>query len=167
MFSVYPFLCDDWDNIYTLSYCHYQIGSMNYYPLFRVRSWNNGVRRMPFVFFFISISNELDIIIHVIHCDAISIRLWRHQQNENRASETRGRCEKVVVLSSFMYSLCHVRNEIIYVLSWRTVFELTHKITSSCALKHFGTSVHIIFSIINTFGDKMRSKLFKRSEIVP
>ena len=31
--------------IYTLSY-HHQIGSMNYYPLFRVRSWNNGVRCM-------------------------------------------------------------------------------------------------------------------------
>ena len=32
--------------IYTLSYYHHQIGSMNYYPLFRVRSWNNGVRCM-------------------------------------------------------------------------------------------------------------------------
>ena len=31
------------EKIYTLSYYHYQIGSMNYYPLFRVRSWNNGV----------------------------------------------------------------------------------------------------------------------------
>ena len=29
-----------------LSYYHNQIGSMNYYPLFRVTSWNNGVRRM-------------------------------------------------------------------------------------------------------------------------
>ena len=28
--------------IYTLSYYHHQIGSMNYYPLFRARSWNNG-----------------------------------------------------------------------------------------------------------------------------
>ena len=37
------FLCDDWENIYTLSYHHHQIGSMNYYPLFRVRSWNNGM----------------------------------------------------------------------------------------------------------------------------
>ena len=36
--------CDDWENIYTLSYYHHQIRSMNYYPLFRVRSWNNGVR---------------------------------------------------------------------------------------------------------------------------
>ena len=34
--------------IYTLSYYHYQIGSMNYYPLFRVRSWNNGVRCVSF-----------------------------------------------------------------------------------------------------------------------
>ena len=30
--------------IYTLSYYHHQIGSMNYYPLFRARSWNNGMR---------------------------------------------------------------------------------------------------------------------------
>ena len=42
------FSCDDWENIYTLSYYHHQIGSMNYYPLFRVRSWNNGVRCMCF-----------------------------------------------------------------------------------------------------------------------
>ena len=33
--------CNAWENIYTLSYYHHQIGSMNYYPLFRVRSWNN------------------------------------------------------------------------------------------------------------------------------
>ena len=42
------FSCDDWESIYTLSYYHHQIGSMNYYPLFRVRSWNNGVRCMSF-----------------------------------------------------------------------------------------------------------------------
>ena len=40
--------CDDWDNIYTLSYYHHQIGSMNYNPLFRVRSRNNSVRCMSF-----------------------------------------------------------------------------------------------------------------------
>ena len=34
--------------IYTLSYYHHQIGSMNYYPLFRARSWSNGVRCMSF-----------------------------------------------------------------------------------------------------------------------
>ena len=37
VFSVDPFPCDDWKNIYTLFY-YYQIGSMNYYPLLRVRS---------------------------------------------------------------------------------------------------------------------------------
>ena len=47
-FQFTHFSCDDWDNIYTLSYNHHQIGSMNYYPLFRVRSWNNGVRCMSF-----------------------------------------------------------------------------------------------------------------------
>ena len=44
-FQFTHFPCDDWENIYTLSN---QIGSMNYYPLFRVRSWNNGVRFMSF-----------------------------------------------------------------------------------------------------------------------
>ena len=47
-FQFIHFLYDDWENIYTLSYYHHQIGSMNYYPLFRVRSWNNGVRCMSF-----------------------------------------------------------------------------------------------------------------------
>ena len=41
-FQFTHFSCDDWENIYTLSYFHHQIGSMNYYPLLRVRSWNNG-----------------------------------------------------------------------------------------------------------------------------
>ena len=40
--------CDDREKIYILSYNHHQIGSMNCYPLFRVRSWNNGVRCMSF-----------------------------------------------------------------------------------------------------------------------
>ena len=54
-----------------------------------------------------SIHNELDISIHVIasqlsgNCDVTSYRLWRHQQNENRASETRGRWEKIVVFIVF------------------------------------------------------------------
>ena len=54
--------CDDWENIYiyiyiyTLSYHHHQIGSMNYYPLFRVRSWTNGVRCMSF---YILMGNDL------------------------------------------------------------------------------------------------------------
>ena len=123
-----------------------------------------------------SISNELDIIIHVIapqlsgHCDGISNRLWRHQQSENWASETRGRCVKIGVLLSFMDSLCRVRNKIMYVLSWRTVSVLTRvsfwcsfssgtreintKITLSSALKQFVTRVHISFYIYVMFGEK-------------
>ena len=45
-FQFTHFSCDDWENIYTLSYHHPQIGSMNYYLLFRVRSWNNDFRYM-------------------------------------------------------------------------------------------------------------------------
>ena len=47
-FQFTHFPCDDRQNIYTLFYYHCQIGSMNYYPLFRIRSWNNGVRWMSF-----------------------------------------------------------------------------------------------------------------------
>ena len=47
-FQFTHFCCDDWENKYTLSYFHHQIWRMNYYPLFRVRSWNNGVRCMFF-----------------------------------------------------------------------------------------------------------------------
>ena len=81
-----------------------------------------------------SISNELDIIIHVItwqlsgHCDVINKWLWCHQQNEKRVSETREQCVNIVVLSSFMDLLCHVRNEIMYALSWQTVSALTRGI---------------------------------------
>ena len=47
-FTHFPY--DDCENIYTWSCSHHQIGSMNYnpYPLFRVRSWNNGMRCMSF-----------------------------------------------------------------------------------------------------------------------
>ena len=34
------------ERICTLSYYHNQIGSINYHPLFRVRSWNNDMRCM-------------------------------------------------------------------------------------------------------------------------
>ena len=54
-FQFTHFPCDDWENISiyiyiyinTLSYYHHhQIRSMNYHPLFKVRSWNNGMRCM-------------------------------------------------------------------------------------------------------------------------
>ena len=58
LYGLYIHWCMKWDAsitvvchvtlLYTLSYYHHQIGSMNYYPLFRVRSWNNGVRCISF-----------------------------------------------------------------------------------------------------------------------
>ena len=98
------------------------------------------------------------------HCDVISNRLWRHQPNVNRASETRGRCVKIVALTSFLDSLC-LRNEILYILSWRTVYalrecyfgvylpcwfvtrEMNTKITLSWAHKQFATRVQSLFYI--------------------
>ena len=103
------------------------------------------------------------------HCEVISNRLWRHQQNVNRASETRRRRVKIVVLSLFMDSSCRLRNKIIYALSWRTVYALTRvlffgvyfhrccttrtinaNITLSRAHKQFTTRVHVIFSMYST-----------------
>ena len=49
-----------------------------------------------------SISNELDITCNVIapqlsaHCDVISNRLWRHQQNVKQTSKTRAQWVKIV-----------------------------------------------------------------------
>ena len=60
-FQFTHFPCDDWENIYTLSYYHHQIGSMNYYPLFTVRLWNNGVRCMSF-YILIYINSDLPMI---------------------------------------------------------------------------------------------------------
>ena len=94
------------------------------------------------------------------YCDLISNRLWRHQQNEDRPSETRGRCVKIVVLSSCMVSLCRVMNKIMCVLSWRTVSartgallatrEINTKITLWWALKQIVTLTCIILNKLLT-----------------
>ena len=99
----------------------------------RVLTWEEDfLHERPWILPWIkSMSNLFDIIIHMItsqlsgNCDVIWNRLWSHQQKENQASETRGRCVKIVILSSFMDSLCHARNKILYVLSWWTVSALT------------------------------------------
>ena len=96
--------------------------------------------------------NEWDNTIHVIasgYCDVISNWLWRHQQNGNRAGETRWRCVKIVVLWSFMDSLCRVRNVILVFIFPRcfTTREINTTITLSWALKQFVTQVHTLFSI--------------------
>ena len=108
-----------------------------------------------------SIFNKLDITCHVFasqlssHCDLIACRLWRLQQNVQRA-----RLEDHVWRSSLIESsidlLCRVRNKIIYALSWRTVSELTgvlfwcnkHQITLLWAHRQFAMRVHTLFYII-------------------
>ena len=60
-FQFSRFSCDDWKNVYTLSYCHHQIGSMNHYPLFRVMSRNNGMRCMSL---YILIKCGMKLLIH-------------------------------------------------------------------------------------------------------
>ena len=64
-FQFTHFPCDDWENIYTLSYYHHRIGSMNYNPLFRVRSLNNGVRCMSF---YILIKSEVSTFPIIVIC---------------------------------------------------------------------------------------------------
>ena len=52
--------------------------------------------------------------------------LWCHQKHVNWASVTRGRCVwRPSFLSSLVYSLCRLRNKIVYALSWRTVYVIT------------------------------------------
>ena len=114
-----------------------------------------------------SIFNELDITCHVFasqlsgHCDVIANRLWRYRQDVKGATEIRRWCVKILVLASFMDSLCRVWNKVMYVLLWRTVYALTRgcyfgvyfprccanweintKITLSWAHKQFSTRVH-------------------------
>ena len=79
-FQFTHFLRDDWENIHTFSYYHNQIESINYYPLFRVRSWNNGIRCMSFDIIiesktkYILLTMPLRIaakpqrILHLVHC---------------------------------------------------------------------------------------------------
>ena len=85
-----------------------------------------------------TISNELDITCHV----TMVWSLWRHRQSivtssaesVKRASETRGWCVKILVLTSFLDSLCRVRNKTMYVLLWWTVYALTR--VSNSGNKH-------------------------------
>ena len=68
--------CDDWENIYTLSYYHHQIGSMNYSPLFRVRSLNNGVDCMSFYIFW-TIPKLMQLLtLWILHSKLLEDRLW-------------------------------------------------------------------------------------------
>ena len=92
------------------------------------------------------------------HYDVTSNRVWRHQQNVNRVRGTRERCVKIVVLLSFRDLLCRVRNIIMYVTEWWTVYALNRvllcfyfqtnpKITILRMHKDFSTRVLTLFYI--------------------
>ena len=72
--------CDDCENMCTLSHHHYQIGSMTHLPLFRVRSWNNGIHCMSFYILkqrlWCSSWNMSDNLIHLQVTNWHDIKLW-------------------------------------------------------------------------------------------
>ena len=79
---------------YTLSYYHHhQIGSMNYHPLFRVRSWNNGMRCMSLYIRMLYCS--LPCLVYEV-CDALNPMYFTRKS---------ARCEMkwcyIVVITSF------------------------------------------------------------------
>ena len=116
------------------------------------------------------IFNELDITCHVFasqlsgHCDVIANRLWRHQQNVKRASETRGWHANIlvfIVIDGFVMSckkwnnvcttvtncLC-AHSSVILVLCFPrccATREKNTKITLSRAHIQFATRVHTLF----------------------
>ena len=89
------------------------------------KEWSKFLHDQPWISPWIKImSNELDIIIHVIasqlsiHCQQLIVM----SSAENKLSKWDTRMMKIKVLSSFMDLLCCVRNKIIYVNSWRKVY---------------------------------------------
>ena len=110
-----------------------------------------------------SIFYKLDITIHGIvsqlsrYCDVINNPLWCHQQNEDWASETRGRCVKIVifiVIYGFVMSCKKLNNICTLMMNcfcthWSDIFMfiINTKITLSRVLKQFVTGVHTFFSI--------------------
>ena len=99
--------------------CANDITLMDYHPKMKTGSliyicvWNPHeiwihkyifLHNRPWISLWIKlISNELDITIGMIasqlshYCDVISKLLWRHQQNEDRVSETRGPRVKIAI----------------------------------------------------------------------
>ena len=68
-----------------------------------------------FVFIFIQISKCIDFVHHSVHRQCVYALHFA-------VSNTGLMCEDVSFLSSFMDSLCCVKNMIMYVLSWHTVY---------------------------------------------
>ena len=94
-FQFTHFPCDDWENIYTLSYYHHQIGIMNYYPLLRVRSWNNGVRCMSFCILILLNSASVDsILTHLVRVTHICVDNLTINGSDKCSSP--GRCQTII-----------------------------------------------------------------------
>ena len=78
-------------------------GSMNYYPLFRVRSWNNGVRCMSFCSLMDSCISTMPSILQYHHNEHDSVsnhqpqdcllnRLFRHRSEKTSKLRVTGLC---------------------------------------------------------------------------
>ena len=84
--------------------------------------------------------------IHVIasqlsrYWDFISNRLWLHQQKEDRASETRGRCKKIVVFIVFHEFVLSCKQ-------WNNICTLVTNGFCAHSSVIFVTRVHTLFSI--------------------
>ena len=71
------------ERIYDLSYGHHQIRSMNYYLLFRVRSWNNGMRCMS-LYILLNWSWPRSIThYHTIRSEWLNGQIWFLDQNQD------------------------------------------------------------------------------------
>ena len=108
-------LSNDWENIHTLSYYHHQIRSMNYYPLFRVRSWNNGMCCMSFyILNIIVVSHRGQWVNSLWPSDAI-----RRQGTESTLAQVLAGCLTApshylnqcwLIISKVLYHTCLVKS---------------------------------------------------------
>ena len=118
-----------------------------------------------------------------IHAFVTSLAIHCDQLNLNRASETRGRCVKiivVIVINRLIDLLHRVRNKIMYVLSWlfMTVYAFPQvlywylfapllrnsvdtKITLSWPHKQLATPVHTSFYIKPTMMTSSNGNIFR------
>ena len=71
----------DRKDICTLSYYHHQIGSLTYLPLFRVRSWNNGMCCMSFLYFISTVRGQL--VFNLLISNAIQMHISANHYSEN------------------------------------------------------------------------------------
>ena len=91
---------------------------------------------------------------------AISNRLWRHLHNVIRASEKQCRCVKIVVFVVISGSVCRVRNNKMYVLSWRIVSSLTRGLFWCL----FQINTQINLSLLRDSGCEHQNKPFVSTE---